>query len=297
MLSISLLIAGCGQDVKGKIYFSSSRFGKYGEPGDTRVGVCVYDGGRVKKLYRYYSHPCATKDGTRLIASAANERGVIGLVDTKRETMKNLRFNHSTSGFNWFSDNKRVACTGGDRIDRFNYVANIYVIDLDTMKEEQLTFYKNINRRIFSIKVSPDNQYLLYSIKNEAKDDYSTTVRLVNLKSRQEEILPFSAGNFVWLPDSKTIVLYGIYSHKGEKEFGPRLITYNIETKKYKKSAKEKGDLGKGSFTISPDGAQIAYMRHERSGRNTMWVMNTDGTNRKKILDDGYQIFGMSWSN
>ncbi|RKY43223.1 MAG: hypothetical protein DRP85_00025 [Candidatus Makaraimicrobium thalassicum] len=295
-LIATLALTGCGSGVKGKIYLSSGRFGEYGEPGEKRLGTCVYQNGRVKKLYRYQTFPKPTRDGVKLIANTIDPDNIIKMVDLKTGKTRDLKFPHSASGFSWFPDNKKIACSGGTTLNRFDYIANIYIMDLETMQEEQITFYKDVNRRIFDIDVSPDGKYILYSIKNAEKNDYGTSVRIINLKTKEDEALPFSATTFDWSPDSKTIVLYGIYSYKGEKEYGPRTIIYDVTTKEYTKLPVSTEDLGEAYYTFSPDGSKIAYVRHEKNGRHTMWTMNADGTNRKKILDDGYQLSNLTWT-
>jgi len=292
-----LALAGCGSNIKGKIYLSSGRFGEYGEPGESRRGICVYQNGRVKKLYRHYTKPAPTKDGKKMIAATMVENKIIvKLIDLMTGKIKDLEFPHSVSQFSWFPDNKKIAYIGGDVLNRFDYIANIYLMDLETMQEEQITFYKDINRRIFPMVVSPDGKHLLYSIAKGDTDDKLDVVKLINLETRTEETLPFSAGAFDWSPDGRKIVLYGIYSYKGENEYGPRTIIYDVATRKYTKLPRSTEDLGEAYYTFSPDGSKIAYIRHEKSGRQTMWTMNADGTNRKKILDDGYQLSYLTWT-
>ena len=63
-------------------------------------------------------------------------------------------------------------------------------------------------------------------------------VKVLDVRTGKKEILPFSGGNFAWSPDGKTIAFNGIY----QKEYGPKIILYDVKTKDFVRLEKYGGD-------------------------------------------------------
>jgi len=97
-----------------------------------------------------------------------------------------------------------------------------------------------------------------------------------------------------------TIALVGgVTDNRKLIKYGLEIILYDIKSSKYKKLGKPGGKdayLWEKYLTYSPDGNKIAFIRHENSGKKTLWTMNADGTNRKLILNDGYYKSHLNWT-
>lgn len=295
---LSIILTGCGSFFNGKIYFVSEEW-KTGKTPQDNLGICVYDGHGVKKLYQGYTGASASPDGSKIIAHVINSNKEFVIIDPKNNVITKCQIPYETIiGTRWFCDNKKIAYVGSDRADMKTAVYNIYTYDLKTKHVEKITSYTEINKNISSIALSPDDNYIAYTIQLGQDIWSGRIVKIINIKTKQEEDLPFSADGLTWSPDGKTIAMSGIYSYKGKKEFGNRVILYDIKSKTYKKLNKpggEKAYMWESDLVYSPDGKKIAFVRNENNSIRTLCVMNSDGTNRKKIHSSRY-IAHVSWS-
>ncbi len=293
ILIIGAILSGCGMSSQGKIYFTSNEWSG-GKTAQDNLGTCVYDDGRVKKLYRNYIAPSVSLDGSKLIATINFDRRV-AVVDFKNNSVKEYTIaNNTIMGYNWFPGNKKVAYAGSDRTNIKTTVWNVCTFDLETEKIEKITSYTEINHTIRSIALSPDAKYIVYSFQLGQEAGTGQVVKIINIETKEEEELPFNANSLCWSPDGKTIAMQGIY----KKEYGSRIIIYDIKSKTYKKLDKPGGDkayMWESDLAYSPDGKKIAFVRNENSGMRTLCVMNADGTNRQKIHSSRY-IASVSWS-
>lgn len=120
---------------------------------------------------------------------------------------------------------------------------------------------------------------------------------MVNVRNKAEKVLPFSSRVFSWSPVNNKIILYGIYNdHKGNIEYGSRLIIYDPETEEIIKFPEDKSHAGIREIVNSPDGKKLAYIRNEKSGALTVWTMDPDGTNHKMVWNPRMFIRDLSWS-
>jgi Tol biopolymer transport system component len=90
-------------------------------------------------------------------------------------------------------------------------------------------------------------------------------------------------GSLTWSPDGKWVALqlWGGYEPDqghGAKATNLGIWALNLENGTYKK-------LAEGAFSPdwSPDGRKIAYDRRPSDGISTLWLMNADGSNERKL--------------
>jgi TolB protein len=54
-------------------------------------------------------------------------------------------------------------------------------------------------------------------------------------------------------------------------------------------------ETGLWDIALSPDGAKIAYVAYDNARNQQIFVINADGTGKKKITDDRYKKWGLAW--
>jgi len=290
-------VSGCGTKKisEEKIYFFSNRFG--GKHYTENSGTCLFENGEVKRLFRHYWFPRATHDGTKLVAAVSGTKKTIAIVDLKTGIEKRKALEHSPQDFCWFSnDFSKLLYIGYDVVSEKERIFNIYVHDLLTSNEDKLTNVKDVGSNIYSVSCSPDGKRIVYSVDKSRAYDSGRFVKIMDIETKTEQVIPFSAGNVAWSRNADIILLWGIYWDGDVRKFGSRTIVYNIKTKTYKKLEKPEEYFMESDYAFSPDGKKLAYVRHENNGRKTLWTMNIDGTDRKRLLNDKYHISKLSWT-
>lgn len=111
-------------------------------------------------------------------------------------------------------------------------------------------------KRVGHPKVSPDGNYLLYSVgtPNIKENKIITNLFLINLEDNSIEQLtddPNQKSDYQWFPDSRKIAF--IYTKDGKSE----VYSLEIKTKEMKQITATEN--GVNAFKISPDGNWIAY--------------------------------------
>jgi len=292
LLSLCFIVTGCSALFNGKIYFSSNRF--EGKDWRDNSGLCVLIGSGVKNLYRYLKSPCASFDGKKLIATTNEDNKTIVLVNLENASMKKYPMGRYAGSGNWFPNSSKIAYIASD-----GPVRNIYTYDFETGKEEKITNYTEEMRTIYSLSISPDGKNIVYDIRRTSKVGSGRFIKILNLKTNKEQILPFNGHHATWSPRGNTIALIGAHEEDGKSDRKILVRLYNVSKGTFKTLEKEGGEkayLTTLDLVYSPDGRKIAYVRNEMNGRHTLWTMNSDGTNHRKILDDGYEILNINWS-
>jgi len=294
---IIAFLSGCGNPVpkNTKIYCMTGFFD--GKTANEKTGTSVFEKGKIKNLYRYYKAPAITKDGKKLAAVHGNKRDTLVVLDLETEEVEEYNVpNLSVVRIEWSKNKNIIYYVGADYDrDKNEYLWNIYTYSLEEKKQFKVTNLNVMNRRISDFCLSPDEKSIVYSLDMPTL----STMKKIDIKTGHEKNLPFSGNDLSWSPDGKTIVLNGIYHDKDKTEYGNRIIFYDVENGGYKKLEKPGGDnayLWISDLEHSPDGKKIAFVRHENSGAKTLWVMNSDGTNRKKIHRGGGYILDLSWT-
>jgi len=301
LIYLSLIIAflsGCGSPVpKGtKIYCMTGFFD--GKTANEKTGTSVFENGKIKNLYRYYKTPAITKDGKKLAAFHGERKDTLVVKNLETGVSGEYKINNiSIMDFEWNPVNQNeIYYVGGDYDEsQKKHLFNIYKYSLLEQKKVKITNLTILDRRISDFSISPDGKKIAYSVSLPKH----SAVKILNVESGEEKQIPFSTRNLDWSPDGKTIAISGIYYDSVRTEYGNRIIFYDVKADTYRQIEKPGGDkayLWISDLEYSPDGKKIAFVRHENSGAKTLWVMNADGTNRKKIHPGGGYILDLSWT-
>ena len=288
LLILCLILPGCNDANNGKIegkkykfYFTANLYP--GKTFRTNRGSGVYDGRRVSKLYRYQVLTKVSEDGKKLIAFTPDYGEEVELVDLETKEIKKFKWDTYPTGFRWFNDGKRVLYSGGDPGTGRGRSENIHIFNTETGEDKKITNYKTDEdgrHGMFEMDLSPDEKKVVFSSKKEKRDKL-TRIKIVDIKTSKEQILPFSATTVAWTKDNK-IILYGIYNdHNGDIEYGSRFIIYDPVSKEITKLPVDPSISLVRGITNSPDGKRVAYIRNENNGALTVWSMKNDGTDQK----------------
>jgi len=166
--------------------------------------------------------------------------------------------NDKTAGENAGSENAAVESQGKIL---FRSASNIYTINPDGSNEKFLTTG-------LSPQFSPDGSRIAYFGGN-----YSSDLCVMNKDGTNQVTLAENIDYYVWLPDSNSI-LYKDYNYEKEE-----YIFYQVNVNGENIQEAFNGSIEYVSF--SPDGHEIAYIKED-----VLYVMNKDGTNERKLVDD-----------
>jgi len=300
------LLNGCGDDgvkrstgFKGKVYFESNRFG--GESYKVNTGTCYYDGKRVKKLYRHYENPQISSEGKKLIITKSDKgRLEEGLRVIDLEVGREQHYDIPSLiilKYKWSPKNEKIGIVAAERGEN-NYIYDIYIFDPETNDLKKITDNKVPKIFIGHFSFSPDGKKIAYGMGKTQKAEDGRIVRIIDVETGKLKELPLSASNVAWSPDGKTIAAAGTYYEPdGTMNIGSKVVVYDLETGTYNvlPRPEEKVYQYEDEICYSPDGTKIAFIRVENSGAKSLWMMDADGSNRKLLIYDGYQIDSISW--
>ena len=148
----------------------------------------------------------------------------------------------------------------------------------------------NTNESAFAISWSPDGTKIAYTSEPNSlrvmNADGTGKIQLVTFGGGSEEAFIFGYG-IDWSPDSKNIAYMDYIKHNNTT-----IWKMDVETSHKMKLASN------AAFPVwSPDGTKIAYAGYESDDPfdSDLWVMNTDGSEKRKLAAFGY-IPIISWS-
>ncbi|MFC1589951.1 TolB family protein [Candidatus Omnitrophota bacterium] len=299
----ALLVCICGcsgltsnAQEQGKIYFTSSIFPQGEEPGEN-VGLCVLENGKVKKLRRYYWMSKVTRDGKKIAAGIKDETKSIYIVDAITGEKESVAINHYRADLCWFNnDNNKLLYVGYDAYNKTHQMFNIYLVDLTSKEEKQLTNNTKPDNTVFCVSPSPDNSKIVYATRKRDTTHNGRNVKILNLVTKETEYLPFSSTDVTWSHVENKIVLWGVYRDENTKETDPKMYVYDVDSKTYKGYPSEVECFAEDEYTFSPDGQRIVCFRTENNGKKTVLSMKLDRTEQKKLLDWRYKIDDISWT-
>ncbi|MFH1198115.1 MAG: T9SS type A sorting domain-containing protein [bacterium] len=105
----------------------------------------------------------------------------------------------------------------------------------------------------------------------------------------------FIDGVFDWSPDGSKILFESELTSEGEDDLFYDLYTMNVDGSGKERIFINENGTGQFSFRYSPDGSKIACSyRYDNSSENKLYIMNSDGSNIKKIRNK--TAHHISWS-
>ena len=147
---------------------------------------------------------------------------------------------------------------------------------------------------------SPDGHWIVYAgniQRIRAGRELDTEIFLISPDGRRKRKLPDPLGErpigFVWASDSQS-VFYNLIATGKREEIWEVNVNGREEPRKHLPFHERAGFLSRYPFyAFSPDGKKIAYTPlHEG-----VFVANSDGTNHRKVADEGLQQFyQVDWS-
>ena len=123
---------------------------------------------------------------------------------------------------------------------------------------------------------SRDGNWEIYAVCADGGEPVRIT------KSPHKEILP------AWSPDGRKI------SFTGNRLFGWQVYVMDADGNKRKRLTNQKGAC---RSDWSPDGSKIAYVSSHADRKGDIWVMNPDGTDKKRLtIDSANYDYYPAWS-
>jgi serine/threonine protein kinase len=145
------------------------------------------------------------------------------------------------------------------------------------------------NGRASNAAISPDGKYIVHVMGST--DQQSLWLRHIETGS-DKEILPNKSGGFSYLTFSPD----GNFIYYGTNE-QTRFPYYRVPVLGGTPQLIIKEDVD-SAVSFSPDGKQFAFMRGEpQLGETSLMIVNTDGTNEKKLVTRTPQEFGTPWAS
>lgn len=168
----------------------------------------------------------------------------------------------------------------------------IYVLDWDAANPQRITFTRNIS---ISPNWSPDGSTIVYTTYTYHKNAklVNTDLLSYDLRSKKRFLLSWQRGinsGGAFSPDGKYVYLTNSNNDNHD------IFRINASDGKNRVQITQ-SRLGQLNVepSISPDGTKIAYSS-DRDGKPMIYVMNTDGSNNRRITFAGNYNSSPQWS-
>ncbi|OEK02349.1 hypothetical protein BFP97_12820 [Roseivirga sp. 4D4] len=162
---------------------------------------------------------------------------------------------------------------------------DIWKCDINGRQRVKLTSYSGPD---YTPTISPDGKTIAYTTYEYG----GHRIALMSTDgSNKRRLLPQSEGYNLdpsWSPDGSEIAYFTNYRGYWQ------IFKYNLLTKQ-KTRLSDIGNTSERSPAFSPDGKKIAF-QSIRDGNWEIYVMNTDGSNHKRLTNNKFDDFRPSWS-
>ncbi len=317
LLAAGILIAGCGKSgaqieqkavaqsvspqINGKIAYSWTGFAEkpYGE----RTGVCVLEGGNIKK-YPDISYARWSGEDLMLgfVGHVTREQtyNTLEKIDVNTRQMENsFKIPRGIGRYLILSLGKRMLVQMSEQKNK-KFTDNLAILDTQTNELKKITS-NPIGEPwlIHGYDFNERNQLIVYSQEDHTKLR-SAVIRIINLRGEIIQELPLKgATDPHWSPDGKKIVFVLPYlDYPNSNRANLNITLFDLDSKETERLTKHPGIETQPVF--SPDGKQIAYVLWGAGGRaNNLAVINIDGTGFQTLLPEDHirqgQVSNPDW--
>ena len=321
-LCLALLAVGCGKVgadvVEGRIVFMSRRFEltehvlgtggipfaiekngikRWYDPG-SNDGTCLYEKRKVKALYKDFYWPRWSRDGKTVIAvTGKHNENEITLINMESFQLTKVKTPHYIKGPSWFPDNEKIAFISYDEQEKERTSRNIYIYDLKTGEETQMTFFEEIHESMNSVDVSSDGKKIVFDRSPGVGRDGDWWLYLLDIETKAVEKLVKYGAHARWSPDEKKVVYKGNYYEPRKQEERSEILIYDFETNEVKPVTYS--ETFKMDPCWSPDGKQILFVQAGGGADGygkSLQVINVDGTNQREVVPPTHDLSDPDWA-
>jgi Tol biopolymer transport system component len=262
------------------------------------VFVMNDDGSEQRNLSRHPAHdsePAWSPDGRKIAFISRRDGGQeIYVVNADGSGLRRLvRSPNREFGPAWSPDGRKIAFRRGKKAS-----VELYVMNADGSGQRRLTDTKaawspDVAAR--AVPWSPDGRRLAFSSKRDGNWD----VHVINADgSGQRNLTRNPARDWfpTWLPDGRIVFAS---DRDGNDEF----YVMNADGGGLQNLSRDWGqDLPRGPWpwaVFSPSGERVAFVfgPHRAMGDGLLYVMNADGSERRKLVDGVQQDIAVVWSS
>lgn len=157
------------------------------------------------------------------------------------------------------------------------------ILDLETKVEKKIdTIYS-------SYLWNKDSNKILLTWYDK---DKKTHIEIYDsLKNESKQIYSFNGSIFsiFWSSDEKNISFIAKLNYEKDKN---NIYNLDVDTLNLVNITQNKYEIGDYSYLWSPKGDKIAFTKPKDSYyKNNVWVMNSDGSNQKRLTDNTYSLY------
>jgi TolB protein len=157
----------------------------------------------------------------------------------------------------------------------FEFGADIYIMTVDGDSIEQLTFLG----KCFYPDWSPDGTKIAYDIsRGDGRGIY-----IMDLKTRSSRQLNSCCRQPVWFADGSRLLVID-FSMQGDGEIAV-IDTLGVELARLTNDSTK--HAYKHEIDVSPTGDRIAFVQQFECEMPQLWIMNVDGTGKKRLTSRG----------
>jgi len=279
------ILSGCSQspNLPEKIVAGYSIYKK--------SGFLVYESGRIQDLKLDYSDPTWTENGKTLAGLNGQLRLTFVSYPNGKE-QGSLPLQRMARLFAFFPGEKKLVYVSYHQNEQD--AQNLYIYDVNTQTESQLTFYDDPKAFIDSIDASQDSRWIIFS---EGPFGKLSDVYKLDLETGKTEKL-FEGSDVNLSLDGKRLVYNA--AGIGNTKFGTGdLVIYDFQTKQFSRltHSSPQSMILKRSPRFSPDGKWVAYIEElPGPGNRALVAVKADGSGKKiTLIKPGYVLQSIDW--
>jgi len=296
------------KNLEGKIFFNSDRNGMEGQ------SILYYYEGKMYPVHQGLQ-PKFNEELGKILYYGGINKGGLWVVDLKSEKFQKLpnTEDFGIMGFDWSKDGKKICFMGKKQREK---TYNLYTMDFDGENQKKITNFDHDYAWSPNYpRWSPDSKKITFEGPNLSKtvrpdwaktDLHPGTLYVINsdgtgmkrlFEVSGEEDKWVGGRTASWSPDGKKIVFAS--SKTGENK--NHIYICNADGAGIRQITDSPYIERKPVF--SPDGTQIAYVAYPRGifmRGSEIYVVNVDGTNKRrvtppKLLRQG--LIGLKWAD